>query len=285
MNSASPVSWTSGRTSTPGWCMSTTRYEMPRCLGASGSDRARQTPQSANWAYDVHTFCPLTSHPPSTRSARVTEAGQVAPRPRLAEQLAPELLRGADLGQPAGLLFRGPVGQQRRSGQVDADPARPSRGPGPGPARLGPDSAPPVRPPARRTPRARPRPPSPPAARRPCQSRRNATSSVRSSNRGGRPWPYSHGRCSTSQARMSARNDSWSTVGVRSTESASHTSVGLRCCSWISSCPRISWLCRARRAPCSTTGPITTTSGPTSRPTGPTTTTCGGPWPTRAGWV
>src|SRR4029077_11725352 len=56
LNSASPVSCTSGRTSMPGDCMSTTRYEMPLCFGTSGSVRARQIPHRANCAYDVHTF-------------------------------------------------------------------------------------------------------------------------------------------------------------------------------------------------------------------------------------
>ncbi len=50
LNSDSSVICRSGRTSTPAARMSTTRYEMPRCFGASGSVRARQTPQSANWA-------------------------------------------------------------------------------------------------------------------------------------------------------------------------------------------------------------------------------------------
>ena len=33
--------------------------------------RARQMPQSANCAYDVHTFCPFSRQPPSTRVADV----------------------------------------------------------------------------------------------------------------------------------------------------------------------------------------------------------------------
>ena len=71
----------------------------------------------------------------------------------------------------------------------------------------------------------------PPPNRRPasdaCQVRKNATSSPRSSKRGGRPWPYSHGKFSTSQARTSCLNASCSGVGVRSTISASHTDVAL----------------------------------------------------------
>ena len=51
LNSASPVDWTSGCTSTPSACMSTMSAVMP-CwrFGASGSLRVRQRPQSANCA-------------------------------------------------------------------------------------------------------------------------------------------------------------------------------------------------------------------------------------------
>ena len=44
---------------------------MPRCLGTSGSVRARQIPMWARVATEVHTFCPSSDHPPSTRVARV----------------------------------------------------------------------------------------------------------------------------------------------------------------------------------------------------------------------
>ena len=44
---------------------------MPLCCGASGSVRARQMPQSARSATDVHTFWPVSFQPPSTRSAFV----------------------------------------------------------------------------------------------------------------------------------------------------------------------------------------------------------------------
>src|SRR5688500_15426969 len=56
-----------------------------------------------------------------------------------------------------------------------------------------------------------------PPASFPCHSRRKATSSARSSKRGGSPLPYSQGRCSRSQARTSARSAASSSVGVRST--------------------------------------------------------------------
>ena len=56
LNSASPVIWRSGRTSTPGWCMSMKKYVRPRCFGTSGSVRTRSSPQRATCAMLVHTF-------------------------------------------------------------------------------------------------------------------------------------------------------------------------------------------------------------------------------------
>ena len=44
---------------------------MPLCLGTSGLVRTVARPQRATWAPLVQTFWPLTSHPPSTRVARV----------------------------------------------------------------------------------------------------------------------------------------------------------------------------------------------------------------------
>ena len=62
-------------------------------------------------------------HPPAVdRRGGGAQAGQVAPRIGLAEQLAPDLLGGEDRADPALLLVVGAVGEQGRSGQVDADP-------------------------------------------------------------------------------------------------------------------------------------------------------------------
>ena len=55
-----------------------------------------------------------------------------------------------------------------------------------------------------------------PPASSACHSRPNATSSARLAKRGGKPLPYSHGRCSRSQARTSSRSRASSAVGARS---------------------------------------------------------------------
>ena len=65
LNSESPVIWRIGRTSTPGACMSMRKYVRPSCLFSDASVRARRMHQSAMWANDDQTFCPLTRYPPS----------------------------------------------------------------------------------------------------------------------------------------------------------------------------------------------------------------------------
>ena len=56
LNIAWPVISRSGRTSTPGWCMSSAKHVMPWCFGTSGFVRAISMPRSAICPPDVHTF-------------------------------------------------------------------------------------------------------------------------------------------------------------------------------------------------------------------------------------
>ena len=83
LNSLSPVIWTMGRTSIPGWCMGTSRYEMPawRRSGSRGRVRARTKHQSAQWASEVHTFWPWITHSSPSRSARVAMLARSLPAP------------------------------------------------------------------------------------------------------------------------------------------------------------------------------------------------------------
>ena len=75
LNSGSPVICVSGRTSTPGACMSTIRYVRPACRCESGSDRATRMQKSAMCAYDDQTFCPSrTKRSPSSRAEVRTPA-------------------------------------------------------------------------------------------------------------------------------------------------------------------------------------------------------------------
>ena len=79
LNEAPPVIWRSGRTSTPGACMSTTKPVRPRCLGRSGSVRQMISPMSDTWAPDVHTFCPLRIHSSPSLTARVWSEARSEP--------------------------------------------------------------------------------------------------------------------------------------------------------------------------------------------------------------
>ena len=78
---APPVIWRSGRISTPGARMSTTKPVRPLCLGRSGSVRAMISPMSLYWAPDVQTFWPLRIHSSPSRSARVCRLARSLPAP------------------------------------------------------------------------------------------------------------------------------------------------------------------------------------------------------------
>ena len=54
---------------------------MPSCLGLSGSVRTVANPRLQNAAPLVHTFCPLTSQPPSVLVARVRIPAASEPAP------------------------------------------------------------------------------------------------------------------------------------------------------------------------------------------------------------
>src|SRR4029453_19511928 len=64
---------------------------------------------------------------------RGAQAGEVAAGVGLAEQLAEQGAGVEDPRQPAPLLLVGAVGQEGRTGQVEADAADLLGGPGPGP--------------------------------------------------------------------------------------------------------------------------------------------------------
>ncbi len=57
------------------------KYEIPSCLEASGSVRASRMPKRAVWAYEVHTFCPWTTHWSPSGSARVVREARSEPAP------------------------------------------------------------------------------------------------------------------------------------------------------------------------------------------------------------
>ena len=81
LNIVLPVISRSGRTSTPGWCMSNANQVMPWCFGTVGSVRASSMPRSAMWPPEVHTFWPLTIQTSPSRSARVDRPARSDPAP------------------------------------------------------------------------------------------------------------------------------------------------------------------------------------------------------------
>ena len=105
----------------PGRSIGQMKYEMPLCLGTSGSVRAIRMPYLAWWAPLDQIFEPLITYSSPSRSARVREAGEVGPGVGFAEQLAPELLAAEDRRQEALLLLVGAGEQDRRRRPSDAD--------------------------------------------------------------------------------------------------------------------------------------------------------------------
>ncbi len=147
LNSASPVSWRSGRTSTPGAVMSSTKYVRPWCFGTIGIGTGDQDgPPRLVGHRRPHLLA--VDDPVTVAGARVLayrpgrQAGEVGAGARLAEELAPDLLAGPQRTQPALALLVGAVAQDRSAPPCRA---RCRSGAGRCPAR-----------PRRRTPRRRP---------------------------------------------------------------------------------------------------------------------------------
>ena len=127
-----------------------------------------------------------------------------------------------------------------------------------------------------------------------CHSRPNATSSARSSKRGGSPLPYSQGRCSSSHDRTSERNAASLAVGVRSMRSVplglhrlvgsgDETSASYVCGDGLRSVGRPVGSAGRGPANCSTGTRVRRRCEPTSTAASRTTWRCGRPWPSRAG--
>ena len=117
---APPVICRSGRTSTPGADIDTRNMVSPRCLGAWGSVRTRASPTSANWALDVHTFCPVSCQL-GHRDAAGAHACQIGSRRGLGEQLAGNDVAALDRYRVARSARRAD-GDDRRADGAEAHP-------------------------------------------------------------------------------------------------------------------------------------------------------------------
>ena len=109
LNSELPDGIFSGRTSTPGACMSITIVVMPWCLGASGLVRTVARPKLASCAPLVQTFWPLIQPAAVDPGRPGPDAGRVGAGVRLAEQLAPDDVLVERRADPARHLVRGGV--------------------------------------------------------------------------------------------------------------------------------------------------------------------------------
>ena len=121
LNSLSPVIWRSGRTSTPFAVIGIASIEIPvvrRRVGV-GAHRARCPSSAKRRVRRPHL---LTGHDVDAAAllgAR-REAGEVAARVGLAEQLAPDVVAGEDPRHPPPALLLGAVRHQRRPDEADA---------------------------------------------------------------------------------------------------------------------------------------------------------------------
>ena len=73
--------------------------------------------QSAHWAYEVHTFCPVITHSSPSAHGPGLHVGEVGAGVGLRVALAPQVGAVADLGQKALLLLVGAVGDEGRPEQ------------------------------------------------------------------------------------------------------------------------------------------------------------------------
>ncbi len=101
---AVPSGWAMGSTTTPGWSISTRRYEMPRCRGACGSVRARRKIMSASGASLVQIFVPCDDPILAVAYGGGLERRQIRAGVGLGEALAPDL-RPADDRREEPLLL------------------------------------------------------------------------------------------------------------------------------------------------------------------------------------
>ena len=81
LNSASPVIWCSGRTSTPGRVHVDQEAGDALVLGDLGVGAGEEQARSRQWATVVQTFWPLTTHSSPSRTARVARLATSEPAP------------------------------------------------------------------------------------------------------------------------------------------------------------------------------------------------------------
>ena len=105
----------------PGVLMSTRKKEMPACLSAAPSVLAIRIPQSAAAATGAPHLLAVHDVAVAVEHGTRREAAEIASRPGLAEQLAPDLVGGERRPQVPGLLFGRAEPHDRPARQDEAD--------------------------------------------------------------------------------------------------------------------------------------------------------------------
>ena len=121
LNSASPVIWKSGRTSTPGAFMSTRNAVIPLCLGDVGIRPGHDEPERRDVGQRGPDLLPVEHPLLAVALGPGRQPGDVGPGAGLAEELAPDLLVGEEGPEVALLLLGRPVGGDGRGAHAVAD--------------------------------------------------------------------------------------------------------------------------------------------------------------------
>ena len=128
LNECAVVMSTIGLIVMPGRSIGQMKYEMPLCLGWSGSVRAIRIPNLRVVGAARPDLRPVDDVLVAIPDGPAGKAGQVGAGVGLGEQLAPHLLAAEDRRQVAGVLLGGAGEEDRRRRPADADRiARPAR--------------------------------------------------------------------------------------------------------------------------------------------------------------
>ena len=124
LNVAPPVIWRSGRTSTPGACMSTSSIVRPLCFGFSVFVRVMISPMSENCAPGRPHLLAGDDPLVAVTLGLGLDAGEVRAGDRLGEQLAADDVAAVHRAQVALPHLGDRVGEDRRRDHAEADAER-----------------------------------------------------------------------------------------------------------------------------------------------------------------
>ena len=121
LNSGSPVICVSGRTSTPGACMSTIRYVRPACRCGVGVGSRDEDAEVGDVRVRRPDLLPVEHEAVAVAARGGADAGEVRAGVRLREPLAPDLVGRQQRLEVARLLLLGPAADDRRPRHPEAD--------------------------------------------------------------------------------------------------------------------------------------------------------------------